>query len=146
MKHHALAILLAATLVLSGCGWGPGHHHGDINGNWTATLTDANGSPEFAFATSLFVNHDGTLSITNFNFSTNSPCFVSGQVVSGSFGFTGDFNGQVTGHFALVVVSGSPSGNTLQLSGTVNGNTITGTWTLSGGTGCTGFGNFTMTR
>jgi hypothetical protein len=28
--------------------------------------------------------------------------------------------------------------------GTVNGNAITGTWTLTGGTGCTGSGNFTM--
>jgi hypothetical protein len=69
---------------------------------------------------------------------------VSGETESGSFAFTGDFNGKVTGTFTFNVVSGSPSGNTLKLMGTVNGNAITGTWTLTGGTGCTGSGNFTM--
>ncbi|MFZ0861863.1 MAG: hypothetical protein WB781_22790 [Candidatus Sulfotelmatobacter sp.] len=51
-------------------------------------------------------------------------------------GSPGDFNGNVTGHFDVNVVSGSPSGNTL--TGTVNGNTIAGSWSLSGGnpTGC----------
>jgi hypothetical protein len=145
MKNLAVAILLVVTLALAGCG-SNSKDHGNINGNWTALLTDANGSLVFKFATSLIVNGDGTLSINNFSFSTNSPCFVSGETESGDFAFTGDFNGNVTGHFDLTVVSGSPSGNTLTLSGTVNGNTITGTWTLSGGTGCTGSGNFTMTN
>lgn len=145
MKNLAVAILLVVTLALAGCG-SDSRDHGNINGFWTATLTDANGSQVFGFATSVIVNSDGTLSISNFSFSTNSPCFVSGETVSGTFAFTGDFNGKVTGHFALKVLSGSPSGNTLQLSGTVNGNIITGTWTLSGGTGCTGSGNFTMTK
>jgi hypothetical protein len=32
------------------------------------------------------------------------------------------------------------------LSGTANGNTISGTWSLTGGAGCTGSGNFIMTK
>jgi len=47
----------------------------------------------------------------------------------------------------LTITSATPSGNTLTLQGTVNNNAITGTWTLTGLTpGCTGSGNFTLTR
>jgi hypothetical protein len=139
MKKLAVAGLVAVVLTLVGCGWHD-HGHGNINGTWTAILSDS----DFSFGTSVVVNGDGTLSVDQFSFSTNGPCFVSGETESGSFAFTGDFNGHVTGQFDFKVVSGSPSGNTLKLMGTVNGNAITGTWTLTGGTGCTGSGNFTM--
>ena len=139
MKKLAVAGLVAVVLTLVGCGW-HNHGNGNINGTWTAILSDS----DFSFGTSVVVNGDGTLSINQFSFSTNGPCFVSGETESGSFAFTGDFNGHVTGQFDFKVVSGSPSGNTLKLMGTVNGNAITGTWTLTGGTGCTGSGNFTM--
>jgi uncharacterized lipoprotein NlpE involved in copper resistance len=138
MKKLAMALLAAVVLTLTGCG--NNSKQGNINGHWTAVLSDTN----FSFATSVLVNGDGTLSASNFSFSTNSPCFVSGETESGSFAFTGNFNGKVTGTFTFNVVSGSPSGNTLMLTGTVNGNAITGTWSLTGGTGCTGSGNFTM--
>lgn len=141
MKKLAVAWLVAVVLTLVGCGWND-HGHGNINGTWTAVLTPT----DFSFGTSLVVNGDGTLSISQFSFSTNGPCFESGETESGSFGFTGDFDGKVTGTFTLNVVSGLPSGNTLKLTGTVNGNAITGTWTLTGGTGCTGSGNFTMAK
>jgi hypothetical protein len=40
-----------------------------------------------------------------------------------------------------------PPGNTLTLNGTLTNSTIMGTWTLTGLTsGCTGNGNFTMSR
>lgn len=142
MQKLAMALLVAVVLALAGCG--NDTKNGNINGNWAAVLTDT----DFSFATSLTVNSDGTLSISQFSFSTNGPCFVSGETESGSFAFTGDFNGNVTGHFDFKVVSGSPSGNTLTLTGTVNGNTIAGSWSLSGGnpTGCQGSGTFTMTK
>jgi hypothetical protein len=140
MKKLAMALLVTAVMTLVGCGSNPSH--GNINGHWTAVLTDTT----FNFGTSIVVNNDGTLSVSNFSFSTNSPCFVSGETESGSFAFTGDFNGKVTGSFTFKVVSGSPSGNTLSLTGTANGDTITGTWSLTGGSGCTGSGNFTMTK
>lgn len=144
MKKLAVAWLVAGVLTLVGCGWNH-HRQGNINGTWTAVLTDT----DFSFGTSLVVNGDGTLSISQFSFSTNNgPCFVSGETASGSFTFTGDFDGNVTGHFDFKVVSGSPSGNTLMLTGTVDGNAIRGTWSLTGGNpaGCQGSGTFTMTK
>lgn len=141
MKKLAVALLVAMVLTLAGCGWDH-HRHGNINGTWTAVLSDT----DLSFQTSFVVNGDGTLSVSQFSFSTNGSCFVSGETESGSFALTGDFDGNVTGQFDFEVVSGSPSGNTLTLTGTVNGDTITGTWSLSGGTGCQGSGTFNMTR
>jgi hypothetical protein len=141
MKKLAVVGLMAVALTLVGCG--SNGSKGNINGTWTAVLT---GDENFTFGTSLVVNNDGTLIVSQFSFSTNGPCFVSGETESGSFGLTGDFNGKVTGTFTLNVVSGQPSGNTLMLAGTVNGNAITGTWSLTGGSGCTGSGNFTMAK
>lgn len=145
MKHFALAALLIASLTLIGCA---SHSNpANINGTWNATLmSNGNGSPVFTFGTSLSVNGDGSLTISNFSFSTNSPCFVSGETESGSFTLSGNFNGQVNGTFGFTVLSGTPAGNTLTLSGTASGNTISGKWTLTGGTGCTGSGTFTMTK
>lgn len=146
MSKLAVGMLIALSLTLVGCG-GSNGHSGNINGNWTASLTDTNGAQVFAFTTSLIASGgNGNLTVNNFTFSTNSSCFVSGQTESGTFALSGNFNGNVTGTFGLSVMSGSPSGNTLTLTGAVNGNTITGTWTLSGGMGCTGNGSFTMTR
>ena len=144
MKKLAVAMLLVAGLTLAGCG---SSHPTNINGNWTATLTDsASGAQAFSFTTALVENSDGTLSISKFSFSTNSSCFVSGETETGTFALSGNFNGNVTGKFGMTVQSGTPSGNVLTLTGNANGNTITGTWTLTGGTGCTGSGNFTMTK
>jgi hypothetical protein len=143
MKKLAVAILLVAGLTLAGCG---SSNHGNINGNWTATLTDStSGSQAFAFTTSIVENSDGTLSISKFSFSTKESCFGSGETESGTFALSGNFNGNVTGTFGMVVKSGTPSGNLLTLAGKINGNTITGTWTLVG-TGCTGSGTFTMNK
>ena len=146
MNKYGIALLLALSLTLIGCGSNNSNNPANINGNWNATLTDTSNATVFSFGTSLFVNNDGTLSVTNFSFSTNSSCFVSGETESGSFVLSGNFNGNVTGKFQFDVMSGSPSGNTLTLSGTANGNTISGTWSLTGGTGCTGSGNFTMMK
>jgi hypothetical protein len=149
MKQSAVALLLVVGMALgslSMTGCGTSANPASINGVWNATLLGTNQETMFTFGTSLVVNADGTLSITNFQFSTNSPCFVSGESESGSFTLSGNFDGQVNGTFNFIVKSGSPSGNTLSLTGTATGNTISGNWTLSGGTGCTGSGNFTMTR
>jgi hypothetical protein len=142
MKKLAMAWLVAMVLTLVGCG--SNDTKGNISGTWTAVLSDAS----FSFGTSVAVNNDGTLSVSQFSFSTNGPCFVSGETESGSFAFTGDFSGNVRGHFDYKVVSGSPSGNTLTLTGTANGNTIAGNWSLAGGnpTGCQGSGTFTMMK
>src|SRR5580704_5187122 len=140
MKQVAITPSLALIVVLVACG--NSNNSGNINGNWTATLTNT----AFNFTTSLSVNGDQSLRVTNFNFSTSSPCFESGDSETGSFTLSGIVNGNVTGKFQFTVQSGSPSGNMLTLTGTANGNTISGMWTLTGGTGCNGSGSFTMTK
>jgi hypothetical protein len=145
MKTFVVAMLLVASLALTGCG-SNNNTSGNINGNWTAALTDTGGDPVFGFATSLVVNGDGSLVVTHFQFASNSSCFVSGETETGSFILSGDFNGNVTGTFQFAVTSGNPSGNTLTLTGTANGNTISGTWMLVGGINCSDNGNFTITR
>lgn len=145
MKQFIVAVCLLAAMTLVGCGRNNPFNPATVNGVWSATLLDENGTTFLTFGTSLVVNGDGSLSISNFSFTTASPCFLSGQTENGSFTFTGDFNGNVTGKFNFVVLSGSPAGNTLTLAGTANGKTISGTWTLNG-EGCTGSGTFNMTH
>jgi hypothetical protein len=140
-----VAMLLMLGLTLIGCG-ASSKNGATINGNWTATLMDTHNTQAFAFNTSLVESGNGSVSVSNFAFSTNSPCFVSGESESGSFSLAGDFNGNVSGKFGMNVQSGSPGGNTLNLSGAVAGNTISGTWSLNGSAGCTGNGTFSMTR
>ena len=145
MKNLAVALLLAAGLVLVGCG-SNNSNSSNINGNWTVVLANgSDGSQAFAFTTSITENNDGTLSVANLTISSSS-CFVSGETESGSFALGGNFSGNVTGQFQFKVLSASPSNNVLTLAGTANGNTIKGTWSLTGGTGCQGSGNFTMTK
>ena len=145
MKKLAVTWFVAVILTLVGCG-SSNSTQGNINGTWSAVLTSTNTTTNFNFGTSLAVNSDGTLSVSQFSFTTSEPCFVSGETESGSFTLSGNFSGNVTGQFGFKVMSGSPSGNTLTLTGTVNGNTITGNWSLTGSTGCTGSGTFTMTK
>lgn len=145
MKQFAVLILLVIGLALVGCG--SNSNPASINGTWNATLMGNNNTTAFAFGTSLSTTgSNGSLTITNFSFTTNSSCFVSGETESGSFTLSGNFSGQVNGKFGMVIQSGNPSGNTLTLAGTAKGNTITGTWTLAGTAGCNGSGTFTMTK
>jgi len=145
MRNLAVALLLAAGLVLVGCG-SNNSNSSNINGNWTAVLTNSSdGSQAFTFTTSITENNDGTLSVANLTISSSS-CFVSGETESGSFALGGNVNGNVSGQFQFKVLSASPSNNVLTLTGTANGNAIKGTWILTGGTGCQGSGNFTMTK
>jgi len=116
MKQFLVAVLLVLGLALAGCG--SGSHSGNVNGTWNATLLDTNNTTVFSFGTSLVTNGDGSLTITNFQFTSNSPCFISGETESGSFSLSGDFNGNVSGSFGFTVSSGSPAGNTLKLNGT----------------------------
>ena len=145
MRKLAVALLLGWGLILVGCG--SDRSSGNINGNWTATLTDGSGGQAFAFTTALVATgSSGTLTVNSFHFSTDSPCFVSGETENGTFALNGDFSGNVGGQFGMSVLSGSPGGNTLTLTGAVNGGTISGTWILAGSVGCSGSGRFTMTR
>ncbi|HXJ85544.1 MAG TPA: hypothetical protein VMS18_01905 [Candidatus Binatia bacterium] len=145
MKQLAIAFALLIGFALVGCG-STNTNSSKVNGNWNATLVSGGNSTVFAFGTSLKTNGDGSLTVSNFKFTSNSPCFVSGETETGSFTLSGNFSGSMSGSFGMTVQSGDPSGNTLTLSGTENGNTISGTWNLVGSGGCTGNGAFTMTK
>jgi hypothetical protein len=145
MKLLAVRLSVLVGLLLTGCG-SNNTNPSNLNGTWNATLMGNNNSTELAFGTSLQVNNNGSVSVLNFQFTTNSPCFVRGETETGSFTLSGNFNGQVNGTFGMIVQSGTPSGNTLTLTGSAAGNTISGNWTLTGSTGCTGSGTFTMTK
>jgi hypothetical protein len=145
MKRFSIAFVLVLGLALVGCG-SDNSKSSDINGTWNATLISAGNQTVFTFGTSLKVNGDGSLSVSNFQFTTDSTCFVSDETESGSFTLSGDLNGHANGKFGFSVQSGTPAGNTLALSGNANGNTISGTWTLTGSGACTGNGTFIMTK
>jgi hypothetical protein len=141
-----MVAVFALGLTLAGCG----NSTGNVNGNWTATLiTPPAGTPVFAFSTMLTQGSGGTLSFTNFTFTTAGTCFATGPFSeTGSVSLSGNYNGTATGSIALTISTMFPAAtnNVLVLMGNVNGRTITGTWTLTGGSGCTGNGNFTATR
>ena len=124
MKRFASVCLVFLCMALIGCG-SNNSNASNINGTWNATLASGGNTTVFAFGTSLRGNGDGSLTVSNFQFTTNSPCFVSGETESGSFMLNGNFNGNVNGKFGMSVLSGNPSGNTLALAGSANGNTIT---------------------
>jgi len=145
LKTTGIAVLLAFIFLLAACG--NGSNGGNINGSWTASLTNPDGSPAFAFATNFTQGSGDSLNIVNFNFTTSGSCFTSPTTETGSFVLSGDFNGNVSGKFQLTISTEFPSqNNVLTLDGTVNGNSVTGTWTLTGLTGCSGNGSFTMNR
>ena len=144
MQRVGVVLLSIWLLGLIACGGGSSN---TINGNWSATLNNEDGSPAFSFRTTLNQNNGTTITGTNLAFNTATPCFSSVHSETGGFTLSGNTNGTVSGGFELTVQSGNPSGNVLTMTGTVANNTITGTWTLTGVTsGCTGSGNFTMTK
>ena len=144
MKQFAVALLVAVGLVLGGCG--SNSNSSNINGTWNASLVGTNNQTAFTFGTTLSAGSNGSLSISSFSFSTSSACFASGETETGSFGLSGNLNGQTNGTFGMTIKSQGSAANTLVLNGVVASNTISGTWTLTGSTGCTGSGTFTMTR
>jgi len=146
MKHFRIFFFLAIGFVLTACGGGSSSSN-TLTGNWTANLTNTDGTPAFAFTTS-FTQSNGSIVIgTNLAFTVSTGCFTSAASQTGSFVLSGNFNGNISGSFQLTITSATPSDNTLTLQGTVNNNAISGGWTLAGLTpGCTGAGDFTFTR
>src|SRR3954452_13601551 len=144
-----ILLVLAVVGILSACGGGNSQTN-MLTGNWTAALSDPNGSPALAFTTSLQQSNGGsTVNVSNLSFTTNQSCFPSGSTATGAFVLSGNFNGQTSGSFQMTVQSDTSTANSnlLTLQGTDHNNVISGTWTLTGVTsGCTGSGNFIMNR
>ncbi len=72
MKRIAVAMLVALGFTLGACGGGgAGSNSDNVNGNWTATLTNPDGTPAFAFTTSLKQNGgSSTVNVTTLSFTT----------------------------------------------------------------------------
>ncbi|HET9406751.1 MAG TPA: hypothetical protein VFO39_05900 [Candidatus Sulfotelmatobacter sp.] len=144
--HGAIVVgtLLGLALVLSGCG---SSNHNNINGNWTAALTNPDGSPAFSFTTSLTASGSSGINVTNLTFTTQNPCFSGTVNATGGFTVSGTFSGVTGGGFQMTL-SSSTSDSKLVLTGTLNNNnSVSGKWMLTGSTsGCTGNGNFTMNK
>jgi hypothetical protein len=148
MKQIAIAVLLTLGLTLGACGGGGGTA-GNVSGNWKATLTNPDGTPAFAFTTTFSqTSGDTTVNVTNLSFTTATACFNSQTSETGSVTLSGNFNGSVKGAFGMTISTMFPgTQNVVTLQGNVNNNTILGAWTLTGAqSGCTGSGNFTLTK
>jgi len=145
MRKTVAVVLLSVSMILSGCG-SSSHATGNINGMWSATLSNTTLANDFAFMTNLTVHADGSLGTSSFNLTmNNTACAFPSSTESGSFTITGNLNGQVSGKFHYVIMSSGVEVNTLTLDGTVSGGQIAGTWTVTGATAnCSGFGTFTM--
>jgi hypothetical protein len=146
LRQFGIAAILVMGFVLAGCG---NNGSGNINGNWTATLTNPDTTPAFAFTTTFTGANAGALTISSFSFTTSGTCFASGTTTeAGTVSLSGNYNGSVTGSFGMTITDMLPGGvsNALALDGKVAGNTITGTWSLTGGSGCTGNGVFTANK
>lgn len=145
MRKTVAVVLLSVSMILSGCG-SSSHATGNINGMWSATLSNTTLANDFAFMTNLTVHADGSLGTSSFNLTmNNTACAFPSSTESGSFTITGNLNGQVSGKFHYVIMSTGVESDILTLDGTVSGGQITGTWTVSGAVGsCTGNGSFTM--
>ena len=145
MRLIRITALLALWLMLVSCGGG---NSDTINGNWTATLS---GAQVLKFTVTLNQTSPPDVDMTNFNFTTPTPCFDAFHGQSATFTSSGIVNGNITGAFTLGIGTLFPAQpqNELNLQGNVSGKTIAGNWTLSGGasTGCNSdSGSFTMTK
>src|SRR3984885_4512797 len=129
MKKFAGSVLLVCGLALCGCGSSTKTSSQNAqtvtSGLWGAVLAGGEGDASGAvlgFITNFTVNGDGSLSITQFTFNTDTNtsssagCFVS-QTESGTSSLTTNTANTIVGSITYVVTSTSPSGNTLTLTG-----------------------------
>jgi hypothetical protein len=142
MKLVAVTVLVALGVALLACGGtnpNTATAQSTESGTWQALLQDGTGNAAaLSFVTTFTVSQDGALTNIDIEFLTDNPCFTIGNSANGSMSVTVSASGLSTGTLNnFTVLSGTPSGNTLNLNGTVDGNVITGTWTLAGSSGCT---------
>jgi len=134
-----LATLFAFTLTIAGCG-SSGMGTANINGTWTATLTNANGSPAYQFSVTLAQGSDNNLTITDLAFRAPGACdFAIPPAAQGSFT-------PASRAFTMSMVAGGDVGApVLSLQGTLSNGTISGTWSANGLIPpCSGSGSFTI--
>src|SRR5580692_7249338 len=86
-RWMGMIVFLAMGLAIAGCGNGNGGvRSGNINGTWSALLTNSG----YSFSTTFTQGSGETLNVTNFTFTSPGPCFASDQTSeTGTFGFMG---------------------------------------------------------
>jgi len=158
MKKVAVAALSALAVLLVGCGNTSSTTVSSNGSFWEATLVETSGAATpYDFNTQFSISGTGALSVSSLVFFTSNPCFVSGATGSGQAMLTVDTTtSQVTGTLNYGLQSGTPTGNSLQLTGTtvtgtesgtaLTGGVVTGTWTLTAtSAGCANnSGSFTL--
>jgi hypothetical protein len=73
-KNIVWASLLALALLLNGCGSSSVPGRNSINGDWTATLTNSDGSRAYQFSATFTQGSGSELSITNLTYTVSSSC------------------------------------------------------------------------
>jgi hypothetical protein len=140
-------VLITVGLAMLGCG---SSSSANINGNWSASLTNSPSGPTiYSFTTTFTETSGGGVSVTNFTLtSSNGSCFAGTTTETGSFTLSGNFSGSAKGTFGMTITSQDTGGqDMLTLQGGVSGNnTITGTWSATGSSACVGNGTFTINR
>lgn len=139
-----LWIALAMALILAACGSGSSTSN-SVAGTWTATLSNTAGTTVYVFNTALTQTSTDVVNGAGLTFTTGgAPCFEELGSQTGQLTINGSAN-----TFQLTISGAQPGAsalNTLTLQGSVSGGKITGTWALQGFGGCSGSGNFTMTK
>lgn len=145
-KTIVLSSLFALALFFNGCGSNSTSVRNNINGNWTATLNNQDGSVAFQFSATFAQATGNELNVTNLTYTTNNLCSVpDGLPAVGSFTATGSSNGWVTGTFTMTQIAFNVGGVDLSLQGSTSNGAISGQWTVSGLVPpCNGSGSFTM--
>jgi len=137
LKVMGITFLLAVGLAIAGCGSStmPG---GNINGNWTGTLANPDGSTFSQFSATFTVGTGNELNISNLTFTIPGPCEFSG-----AWGAGGSY--APNGTFGMSMEAENVGGPMLNLQGTLRSGKISGTWSASGVVpNCGGNGNFTI--
>jgi hypothetical protein len=162
-----VVILLLVALMLNGCNAKDAVQAG-AGGIWQANLTGGDGQASgFSFVTEFTVGNTGPITFNSLQFLTydqngsqQESCFPLSPQLSDDTGTTdlmyNSANQLINSTVSITVISG---GNTLTLTsisvtgtlntngkGQITGGLVTGNWAVTGGAGCNGGGNFTMTQ
>src|SRR5258708_917294 len=98
-----MLLLVGLGVAMPGCG--SSSSSTNINGNWSASLTNSPTGPTiYAFTTTFTETSGGGVSVTNFTFnSSNGSCFAGSTTETGSFTLSGNFKERVKGPFGMTI-------------------------------------------
>jgi hypothetical protein len=134
MKRIFVPVVILAAIILASCGSSTSHN---INGQWFSSLVNQNQTPENQFRATFVQGSGSTITVSNFDFLSATPCFntveVTAALSAGSFQMT------------ITTLFPGAQNNVLTLTGTRQGNgNFSGRWSATGLRGCAGSGTFTM--